>query len=33
MAAVAIANGPPVVTQDDAFDAVADLGELAVVKV
>lgn len=33
IAAVAIANGLPVVTQDDDFDAVADLGELVVVKV
>lgn len=33
IAAVAIANGLPVVTQDDDFDAVADLGELAVIKV
>lgn len=33
IAAVAIANGLPVVTQDDDFDALADLGALEVIKV
>lgn len=33
IAAVAVANGLPVVTQDDDLDALADLGALEVIKV